>query len=254
MTLRPTAAILLIGEELLSGKIDDLNGTYAIRRLREIGVDLREIRMIGDDVPTIAPVIRSLVPRYDLIFTSGGVGPTHDDLTMEGIAVGLDVPFEEHAEMMEIIRERFGARGGELKIWERMAMLPRGCEVHITEGTQVPIFKCGNIWILPGIPELFRLQFDQIARGIKGTPVSLRTIFIRVGEGEIARTLEAAIARQPSVQIGSYPVLHASDHRTRITIEDESLAVVEDTLAFFLESFPKEWVVRIGDSHRINES
>lgn len=254
MTSRPTAAIVLIGEELLSGKIDDLNGRYAIRRLREIGVDLREIRMIGDDVPTIAPVIAALAPRYDMVFTSGGVGPTHDDLTMAGIAAGLELPMAPHAEMLELIRERFGGRGGQLSIWERMARLPEGCEIRGIEGTPVPIFRIQNIWVLPGIPELFRLQFEAIAANISGEPVHIRTIFLTVGEGDIARHLEDAIAQEPTVMLGSYPVLHNDAHKTRITIEHADPEVVARTLAFLLARFPAEWVVRVGENHRINES
>lgn len=253
MKPRPTVAVILIGEELLSGKIDDLNGTYAIKQLRAIGADLREIRMIGDEVHVIAPVVRELAQQYDIVFTSGGVGPTHDDLTMEGIAAAFDVPIVTHQRMLDIIEKRFGGHDN-LEVWARMAELPEGCEVVISEATRVPIFLMKNVWVLPGVPELFRLQFDQVARGIDGRPVSIRTIFITVGEGEIAEHLEAAIAAAPSVRIGSYPVMHADDHRTRITIEAQEDAVVEATFEFLLGRFPKEWVVRVGDSHRINES
>lgn len=253
MNRRPTAAVILIGEELLSGKIDDINGGYAIKQLRAVGVDLREIRMIGDEVHVIAPVVAELAAQYDIVFTSGGVGPTHDDLTMKGIAAGFDVPIETHQEMLAMIEQRFGARGDELQIWARMAELPRGCEVVVSQATRVPIFRMRNVWVLPGVPELFRLQFDQIVRGIEGKPISIRTIFITVGEGEIAEHLEAAIVDAPTVKIGSYPVMHADDHRTRITIEDVQENVVEHTLAFLLARFPAAWIVRVGDTHRIND-
>lgn len=254
MKPRPTVAVILIGEELLSGKIDDKNGAYAIKRLRAIGADLREIRLIGDEVHVIAPVVRELAAQYDIVFTSGGVGPTHDDLTMEGIAAGFDVPIVTHQGMLDIIENRFGAPGEKLEIWARMAELPEGCEVVISEATRVPIFRMENVWVLPGVPELFRLQFDQVARSIDGRPVTIRTIFITVGEGEIAVHLEAAIALEPTVMLGSYPVMHVDDHRTRITIEAESEAVVDSTFQFLLGRFPAEWVTRVGDSHRINES
>lgn len=253
MNRRQTAAVCLIGEELLSGKIDDLNGGYAIKQLRRVGVDLREVRMIGDEIPVIGSVVRSLAASYDIVFTSGGVGPTHDDLTMRGIAEAFDVPVQTHADMLALVRQRFGDRGDELRVWERMAELPKGCEILLSPATRVPIFQMRNVWVLPGIPELFRLQLDQIVRRLEGKPVSIRTIFLTVGEGEIAAHLENALVKVPSVKIGSYPVLHAQDHRTRVTIECVEPAHVEHALAYLLECFDPSWVVRVGDSHRIND-
>lgn len=253
MNRRQTAAVCLIGEELLSGKIDDLNGGYAIKQLRRVGVDLREVRMIGDEIHVIGSVVRSLASTYDIVFTSGGVGPTHDDLTMQGIAEAFDVPVQAHPEMLALVRQRFADRSDELNVWERMAQLPQGCEIILSPATRVPIFQMKNVWVLPGIPELFRLQLDQIVRRLEGKPVSIRTIFLTVGEGEIAAHLEAALVHTPSVKIGSYPVLHAEDHRTRVTIECVDAENVEQTLEFLLGCFDPSWIVRVGDSHRIND-
>lgn len=254
MNRRKSAAICLIGEELLDGKIDDINGQYAIKQLRRIGVDLRELRMIGDEVPVIGAVVATLSERYDMVFTSGGVGPTHDDLTMAGLANAFDVPLETNEQMLAIIHQRFGPLGEEkLRVWERMAELPKGCEVVISPATRVPIFRIRNVWALPGIPELFRLQFDEITRGIEGKPVSIRTIFLTVGEGTIAAHLEAALVKEPEVKLGSYPELHSDGPRTRITIESTESDQVERTLQYLLTRFDAEWVIRVGDSHRINE-
>lgn len=254
MTVQKTAAIILIGEELLSGKIDDLNGAYAIAHLRRLGVNLREIRVIGDEIDVIGDVVAHVASRYDIVFTSGGVGPTHDDLTMRGLAHGFGAPLETHRGMEALIEDRFGSTGDQLRVWKRMAELPRGCQVVLAEETKVPIFKLENVWILPGVPELFRLQFDQIAREIDGTPVSIRTLFLSVGEGEIAEHLESTIVAFPTVKLGSYPVLHADDHRTRITIEDIHHDVVEAALAMLQARMPSAWIIRVGDSHRIGES
>lgn len=254
MTRRKSAAICLIGEELLDGKIDDLNGGYAIKQLRRVGVDLRELRLIGDEVPVIGSVVASLAEQYDMVFTSGGVGPTHDDLTMQGLANAFNVPLETNQQMLGIIRQRFHPLGEDkLHVWERMAELPVGCEVVISPATRVPIFRLRNVWALPGIPELFRLQFDEITRGIEGTPVSIRTIFLTVGEGSIAAHLEAALVEEPEVKIGSYPELHPDGPRTRITIESTDSDQVESTLQFLLKRFDASWIIRVGDSHRINE-
>ncbi len=250
---RQTAAILLIGEELLSGKIDDLNGSYAIQHLREIGVELRELRLIGDTIDEIGTVVRELAARYDIVFTSGGVGPTHDDLTMRGLAKAFDAPLQTNKHMLAIIQQRFGSTEEGAKVWARMADLPVGCEVVISEATRVPIFRMRNVWALPGIPELFRLQFDQIIRGLHGRPVSIRTLFLTVGEGMIATHLEETIRQIPTIKIGSYPVLHADDHMTRVTLEHEDENVVHAAVAMLLDRFPTEWVRRIGDNFRINE-
>lgn len=254
MTAQKTAAIVLIGEELLSGKIDDLNGAYAIGHLRRLGVNLRELRIIGDDIEVIGDVVAHLASQYDIVFTSGGVGPTHDDLTMRGLAHGFQAPLETHKEMEALIEARFNASGDQLRVWKRMAQLPRGCAVVLAEETRVPIFKMQNVWVLPGVPELFRLQFDQIAREIDGTPVSIRTLFVSVGEGDIAEHLEATLVSFPDVKLGSYPVLHADDHRTRITIESIDHDVVEGALSMLQARLHRDWIVRVGDNYRIGDA
>lgn len=248
------AALILIGEELLSGKIDDINGGHTIRTLRQIGVDLREIHMIGDEIDRIGHVVREASDRYDIVFTSGGVGPTHDDLTMRGIASGFGLTIERHEGMLDIIRERLGADTSQLKVWERMAMLPHGCEVVVSEGTRVPIFKLRNVWILPGVPELYRLQFDQIARGLKGVPTHLLTAYVSVGEGELAPILDAIVAQHSGATIGSYPVLHADDHRTRITVESKDEPLLIAAFDDLLARLPSEWLVRVSDKLRIGEN
>lgn len=253
MNTSRSAALILIGEELLSGKIDDANGVHAIGALRKIGVELREIRMIGDEIERIGEVVREAAARYDVVFTSGGVGPTHDDLTMRGIAHGFERPLERHDEMLAIIHERFGANEAQTRIWERMAMLPRGCDVVISEATRVPIFRLDNVWILPGVPELFRLQFDQIARDLHGVPTLLRTIYVNVGEGDLAPHLDVVVSAHPNATIGSYPVLHADDHRTRLTVESKDEHVMLAAFDELLERMPTEWVVRLGDQLRIGE-
>ena len=253
MSVPTRAALILIGEELLSGKIDDANGVHTIRTLRKIGVDLREIRMIGDEIDHIGDVVRDAASRYDVVFTSGGIGPTHDDLTMRGIAGGFGLTMETHEGMLQIIRERFGAQDATLEIWERMAQLPAGCEVVLSEGTRVPIFRLRNVWILPGVPELFRLQFDQIARELQGIPTKLRTIYVNVGEGELAPHLDAVVAAHPHATLGSYPVLHADDHRTRLTVESRDEAILNAAFNALRQRLPSEWIVRVGDQLRIGE-
>lgn len=253
MSEHDSAALILIGEELLSGKIDDANGVHTIRTLRRIGVDLREIHMIGDEIERIGDVVREAAQRYDVVFTSGGIGPTHDDLTMRGIAAGFGLTLQRHEGMMELIRGRFGSTPAQLKVWERMAMLPEGCSVVVSEGTGVPIFRLNNVWILPGVPELFRLQFDQIARSLEGVPTLLRTIYVTVGEGDLAPHLDAVVEAHPNAAVGSYPVLHADDHKTRLTVESKDEAALMAAYDALLKSLPQGWIVRVGDQLRIGE-
>lgn len=251
MKARTQVAIILIGEELLSGKIDDINGVYAIRRLREEGLDLRELHCIGDEIDRIASVVRAASETYDVVFTSGGVGPTHDDLTMRGIARAFDVAIEEHAEMSEKIRTNFAHAPDELRVWLRMAMLPQGCEVLESAAMRVPIFKQRNVYMLPGIPELFKLQFDEVMREYRGVPIVVRTIYLNCGEGEIAEHLEAVEGEVPGVKIGSYPVFRFADHRTRVTMESTDSDIVDRGVEALVRLLPEDYVVRLGEGNRI---
>ena len=231
MTAPTKAALLLIGDELLTGKIVDENGLFAIRTFRALGIDLGEVRIVGDRPAAIAEAVAALADRYTVVVTSGGIGPTHDDITMAAVATGLGMPLAEHAEFKGWIERAFGNRPAELAVWLRMAMLPAESMIVTGHDLLWPVLGTRNVYSLPGIPQLFRNQLTAIVGRFAAQAVTLRTLFLTSGEGELAPLLEATLAAEPEVAIGSYPVWGPQDHRTRITLESRDGAAVERAVA-----------------------
>ena len=230
-----TAALLLIGNELLSGKIVDQNGQLAIATLRRRGIDLIEVRIVADDEAAIGAAARELAARATFVITSGGIGPTHDDITLASIAAGFGLEMQEEPALRAWIDQHFAARPAELAVWRRMAMVPVGAEIHTDSRTMWPLTQVRNLFVLPGVPQLFANQLRAVVARFDGQPVALATLFLTCGEGEVAAHLEAVLAAEPAVALGSYPVWGADDYRTRITVESrEAEAVARATAALSL--------------------
>lgn len=209
-----TAAAVIIGNELLSGKFTDENGPWLARRLREIGVDLCRIAIIPDDLSTIASIVQDFSGLYDYVFTSGGVGPTHDDVTFEGIAMAFDVPIKRNETMAEAIRKRMGGDPPPAAL--RMADLPDGTTL-IGEG--LPVFVCRNVVILPGVPKYFQQKFQQFSERLIGVPIQSKRLTTRARESSIAEQLSQAADRWNSVDIGSYPRLGETPPTVIVTLD-----------------------------------
>src|SRR5215475_7229293 len=164
----PTAAILVIGDEILSGKTEDKNARLLIGELRELGVALRRILVIPDDVDEVAAAVRDLTNRFNHIFTSGGVGPTHDDVTIVGVARAFNVPIIRHPELERRIKSYFGAEVDESRL--RMADIPEGSELIDAPELRWPLLSCKNVYILPGVPEHFSRKFLAIRERFRVAP------------------------------------------------------------------------------------
>jgi molybdenum cofactor synthesis domain-containing protein len=189
-------ALLLIGNELLTGKIRDLNGPHAIDTLRRVGAELVEMRVVSDGQNIIATAIRELLEHADWVVTSGGIGPTHDDVTMAAVAQALDRELEENLPLRERIERKFPDDEISRRVWARMATLPEGCELVVPDRLSWPVFLAGRVWILPGVPQTFRKQIDAIApRFGSSSPTRAATIHLDVGEGIVAEPLEEAVTR-----------------------------------------------------------
>jgi molybdenum cofactor synthesis domain-containing protein len=245
MSADPTAAILLIGEELLSGKVDDENARYAIRELRALGVAPRRVEIIPDVVDEIAAAVRAASARYDHVFTSGGVGATHDDVTLAAVAAAFDMPVERRPELAQMIRDRLGPEFHERDL--RMADVPAGATLDygVTVSSTVwPVVVVRNVYVLPGVPAIFRRKFDLIKERFRATPIHTRALYSREGEARIAAALDAAVAAFPSVAIGSYPHLDALDYRVKVTFDGRDEAAVRSAVAFLVERLGPEVVLR----------
>ena len=239
-----TAALLLIGNELLSGKIVDQNGQLVISTLRRRGIDLVEVRMVADDAAAIGAAARELAERATFVISSGGIGPTHDDITLASIAAGFGLAMREEPALRAWIDQHFAARPAELAVWRRMAMVPEGAVIHTDSRTMWPLTQVRNVFVLPGVPQLFANQLRAVVARFDGQPIALSTLYLRCGEGEVAAHLEAVLQAEPAVALGSYPVWGDFDYRTRITVESRDAAAVARATAALSERFG-EALVRV---------
>ena len=238
-----TAGIVVIGNEILSGKVTDTNSPFLARELRKLGVTLLRITTIPDDVDVIAATVKYFAATYEVVFTSGGVGPTHDDVTMEGVARGFGRKVIRHPELDKRLRAYLGKNANEARM--RMADVPDGAELIVDQRLGFPTIKCENVYILPGIPEILEQKFATLGERFSAAPYHLRVVFTRDGEGSIAEHLNATVAKFPELLLGSYPKLGDPEYAVKLTLESKDQAYVEAALAHLLALLPRETVVRV---------
>lgn len=228
----PTAAIVIIGEEILSGKVDEENARFAVRELRALGVSVRRIEIVPDIEAEIADSLRVLSQRFDHVFTSGGVGPTHDDVTLPAVARAFGMAISRRPELEALIRTALGTELHPRDL--RMADIPEGAKLIYgdpPDPTRWPVVAVGNVYVLPGVPAIFRRKFDILRPMLQGQPIFGRFILSREGEGSIAAALDAVVAAFPGVTIGSYPQIDATSHKVKITVDGRELDDVEGAVA-----------------------
>jgi molybdenum cofactor synthesis domain-containing protein len=201
----PSAAILIIGNEILSGRTQDANVQFIAMRLAGLGVKLEEVRVVPDIAPRIVGAVNELRAAYDMLFTTGGIGPTHDDITSECIAAAFGVPWEAHEPSMRVMREYLGARMNAEQA--RMATLPRGAVPIRNEVSIAPGFTIGNVHVMAGVPRIMQAMFLALEADLpRGTPIEMRAVYgMGVMEGNIAAGLSAIQARFHDADLGSYP-------------------------------------------------
>lgn len=221
-----TASVLIIGNEILSGRIRDENAWWLARRCRELGIDLVRVVFIPDDIGIIAHTVRTTAEGVDHLFTSGGVGPTHDDLTMEGVAAAFGVPLRRDPVLVELIRTKLGPRWREAA--DRMADLPEGAELWWDGEIHFPLVVKRNVAIFPGVPDLLRRKFDSVAhRFERGRTVFTRTLEVVEQEVTIAAGMAEIQRRWPQVCIGSYPQFERRPWSVTVVIESREQGAVE---------------------------
>jgi molybdenum cofactor synthesis domain-containing protein len=225
----PTAGVVVIGNEILTGKVADTNSPYLCRELTALGLDVVRITTIPDDFELIGRTVREFSAAFTWVFTSGGIGPTHDDLTVPAIAAGFGVKAVPHPLLERAIRQHYGARLTEDHLL--MALVPEGAELLDVDGLYFPQTLFRNILILPGVPQLFRRKFDAVKHRFRGTPAVLREIFMQADEGVIAASLRETQARHPGLLIGSYPDFSRAEYSVKVTLESRDGAVVAAALA-----------------------
>ncbi|MEO0604257.1 MAG: molybdopterin-binding protein, partial [Myxococcota bacterium] len=212
----PTAAVIIIGDEILSGKFSDENGPFLIGRLRALGTDLGRLAVIGDSPDHIADEVARCRDGYDHVITTGGVGPTHDDRTLEGVGRAVGRPMQVHPDLAALL-DQFGMERSEANL--RMVTVPEGATLVAAPGSSFPVVRVDNVWVLPGIPSLMRTKFEDIAQHFAGDQVHVERLYCTQGESEIAAQLEAVEAAFPDVAIGSYPRWGERRYRVMITVD-----------------------------------
>ena len=232
-----TAGILVIGNEILSGKTADENSVFLVRELRDLGVDVRKISVIADDVETIAQEVRWFSKTYDYVFTTGGVGPTHDDLTMEGIARSFGQKIQRNAELEAAIRGYYAAELIEPNL--RMADVPEGVKLIGGPGLWFPVIVVENVFIFPGVPEIFKRKFRRIREMFRENPYHLREVYLRADEGQIAAILHEVLARFPDLLLGSYPYFDDRAYSVKLTLESKDVAYLETAHEMMLEKLAR---------------
>jgi len=238
-----TAGILLIGNEILSGKITDANAAYLCRELRVLGVEVRRITVIPDEVDLIAAEVRAFSSAYDVVFTSGGVGPTHDDVTIEGVARALGVAVVRHPELTGLLRQHYGERLNEAHL--KMAEVPEGAELLGAESLRFPTIVMRNVYVLPGVPEIFRQKFDALKERFRDAPFHLCCVYVSMGEGTLADHLNELLAGHPDLMLGSYPEFSNPEYKVKVTLESKDRGYLDAAVGSFLDRLPKEAIVRV---------
>ncbi len=213
----PTAALLVIGNEILSGKVVDTNSPFLASELRQLGVDLERILTIPDEVDLIAREVRAMSEAHDFVFTSGGIGPTHDDLTMDGIAQAFGLRLEPSLSMLERMERHQGEAPNDSQ--RKMAMIPVGAQVIDAGDQWFPVVIVENVHIFPGIPKLLEKKFHSIKDRFRGIPVQLRRIYVTKRESDIADQLNELLVEFPELMLGSYPKIEERDYRVLLTLE-----------------------------------
>jgi len=238
-----SAGILIIGNEVLSGKVTDENSPFLVQELRRLGVDVRRVVTIPDELPVIVRDVREMARENDFVFTTGGVGPTHDDVTMAAIAQAFERRLVRHPLLEAILRAHYGS--GITAEQLRIAEVPEGSRLLGEGDIGFPVVAYENVFIFPGIPDSVRRKFARIREQFRETPYILRRIYLRCDEGEIAADLYRTIERFPALQLGSYPILHNPDHSVLLTLESKQAGEVEQALRFLLERLPASIIVRV---------
>ena len=212
------AAAIIIGNEVLTAKVTEANGAWLIKRLRERGVLLHSVHFVLDEVDAIVEAVSAARRRARWIFTSGGIGPTHDDVTVRAVSLALGRPVVRLAQMEVLVREHYGPSMTPEAL--RLAEAPEGSQLIYQDEARYPVLVCDDIFMLPGVPQLFRLQLETILGRLPVTPVHIQVLYLNAAEAEVAGAIDKVALAMPEVAIGSYPTFDVgADYRVKVTLE-----------------------------------
>ncbi|GGD37281.1 competence/damage-inducible protein A [Sinisalibacter lacisalsi] len=237
----PTAAMLVIGDEILSGRTRDSNLHFLAGQLTAHGIDLKEARVVSDDTAAIVSAIRALSASYDQVFTSGGIGPTHDDITADAVAQAFEVGIDVRDDAKAILLAFLDARGAELtQARLRMARIPDGATLIDNPISAAPGFTIGNVHVCAGVPKIFEAMVTSVLATIThGAPLLSQTLRVERPEGDIATPLAGLAARYPMLSIGSYPFNRDGVFGANIVVRGHDGAAVSEAMMELAALFPE---------------
>ncbi len=238
-----TCALVVIGNEILSGKVQDSNAYFAARELRKIGVELNRVAVIPDEVPIIAAEVAHCSAHFDFVITSGGVGPTHDDLTIEGVAAAFKRRVVRHPDLERLIRDHFVDKVNAAGL--KMAEVPEGAILNTAGDIRFPTVQVENVYVLPGIPQLFEAKFGAIKSRFAADPYFMRAIYTNATEGAIAEHLNACLNEFPHLMLGSYPRIGNPEYRVKLTLESKDAEYLDRAFNHLMELLPHDAIVKI---------
>lgn len=229
----PSAAMIVIGDEILSGRTRDSNMHHLAQQLAEVGIDLREVRMIGDERGTIIAAVQALARAYDHVFTSGGIGPTHDDITADCIAAAFDREIDVRDDARQILAEFYRKTGTELNQARlRMARIPEGATLIDNPVSAAPGFRVENVHVLAGVPAVFQAMVASVLPTLTGgAPLISETLRVERGEGDIAGPLGEVAEAHPDLSIGSYPFQRDGRFGAHLVVRGQDRAEVDRAMA-----------------------
>ena len=239
----PSAGILIIGNEILSGKVEDTNSPYFCRELRTLGVDVERILTIPDEVQVIASELKVMADAYDFVFTSGGIGPTHDDLTIEGVAGAFGLPVETNESIVERIRRAIGGEANASQL--KMAQIPGGAMLLDSGDLWFPLVVVKNVYIFPGVPELLRKKFESCRERFRGVPFVLKRVYVKQRESDLAEGLHELLKEFPELLLGSYPRVREESFQVLLTLESRDAGYVQRALDALLARLPESAIHKV---------
>jgi molybdenum cofactor synthesis domain-containing protein len=245
----PSAAVLLIGDEILSGRTKDKNLGYIADFLTALGIDLLEARVVGDNEAAIVAAVNDLRSRYSYVFTTGGIGPTHDDITADAVAKAFGVPIDHDPQAVALLQAFFSEIGREPnEARMRMARLPQGARMIPNPVSKAPCFQIGNVHVMAGVPAIMQAMLQELAPGLaRGVPMRSAAVTIRAGEGDIAAGLGSIQKAHPTVVIGSYPFEADDGFAAQIVLrsrDDQALATALEEVRKLAQSLVSEGKAR----------
>jgi FAD synthetase len=238
-----TAGIVVIGNEVLSGKVTDVNSPYLCRELRSLGVDVERILTIPDVIETIADDVLAMSKAYDFVFTSGGIGPTHDDLTLDGVARAFGRALVRSESIAGRLERAQGKPPNESQL--KMAMVPEGASLIDAGDLWFPVVVVENVYIFPGVPELLVKKFLSVRDRFRGEPFLLKNVYVKRRESDIAASLNELLREFPELLLGSYPKFSEEGSHVLLTLESRDAGYLGRALDSLLGRLTADAVFKV---------